>query len=52
MLTSKLDAIKALKGGPKTIQQEKAVTKSTQDNINNLYFLDKVLRTGKFTLML
>ena len=32
-LTSKFEAIKAVKGGPKTIQHAKAVNESTQDRI-------------------
>ena len=43
--------MKAVKGGPKTIQHPKAVNESTQDKINSLYFLDKVLKTEEYVFM-
>ena len=41
---SKLEAIRAVNGGPKTTQHANAVIKSIRDNIKSLYLLDKLLK--------
>tara|TARA_A100001035_G_C27349671_1_gene306459 strand:+ start:81 stop:263 length:183 start_codon:yes stop_codon:yes gene_type:complete len=48
---SKFDAINAVNGGPKIIQQANAVKISINDKIRSLYLLDKLLKSKAIAFM-